>query len=270
MAADVGDDQMHWVDETEFTIGDTTFVANPTDRFIPTPDRFSVVKPPGLVRQYAELIRELQPKRIVELGIFSGGSTALLNELAQPTKLVSADVKEERVPALDAYLAAHGAQDRVKAHYSVNQGDQAQLRALLDAEFGADELDLVVDDASHATPLTRASFDVLFPRLRPGGVFIIEDWAWAHLPSTYRNDEVPLTVVVFEAIMTCASRAGFIDEVVVDPHWALIRRGNRVIDRDTFALGRCYSNRSRALVNGLQGPTAVPGAPAAPSATPAP
>lgn len=123
--------EMHWIDESTFTVRDTTFVANPTDRFTPTADRFSVVKPPGLVRQYAGVIQDLKPKTIVELGIFSGGSTALLNE--------AADVKADRVEALD-------------------------------------------------------------------------------------------------------------------PHWALIRRGDKPIDRDTFSLGRCYNARSRSLVNGLVAP----------------
>ena len=259
--------EMHWIDESTFTVRDTTFVANPTDRFTPTADRFSVVKPPGLVRQYAGVIQDLQPKTIVELGIFSGGSTALLNELARPDKLVAADVKADRVEALDLYLAAHGDQDKVKPHYGVDQGNQAGLRQLLDAEFGTDQLDLVIDDASHATELTRASFDVLFPRVRPGGIFIIEDWAWAHLPfAAYRLDEVPLTAVVIETIMACASRSGIIDEVIIDPHWALIRRGEKPIDRDTFSLGRSYNARSRSLVNGLVAPApliaATPSAPA--------
>ncbi len=253
---------MRWLDETTFTIRDTTFVANPVDRFNPTPERFSVIKPPELVRQYAAVIDDLKPKTIVELGIFSGGSTALLNELARPDVLVAADVKPDRIEALDTYLAAHGDQDRTRAFYGVDQGDQVNLRALLDREIGSTPLDLVIDDASHSTELTRASFDVLFPRLRPGGVFIIEDWAWAHLPFTeYRLDEVPLTTVVIEAIMTCGSRSGVIDAVEIDPHWALIRRGEKPVDRDTFSLGRCYTPRSRALVNGLVAPPPLPNPP---------
>jgi hypothetical protein len=48
-------------------------------------------------------------------------------------------------------------------------------------EFSA-PLDLVIDDASHIYGPTKASFQALFPLLRPGGLYLIEDWAWAHWP----------------------------------------------------------------------------------------
>ena len=41
-------------------------------------------------------------------------------------------------------------------------------------------LDLVIDDASHLYELTRARFVTLFPLLQPGGMYIVEDWAWSH------------------------------------------------------------------------------------------
>ncbi len=37
-----------------------------------------------------------------------------------------------------------------------------------------------------STP-TRTSFEVLFPRLRPGGLFVIEDWNWQHLRAKGRQ-----------------------------------------------------------------------------------
>lgn len=36
--------------------------------------------------------------------------------------------------------------------------------------------DLIVDDASHDGPLTRATLDLLWPLIRPGGFYVIEDW----------------------------------------------------------------------------------------------
>ena len=35
--------------------------------------------------------------------------------------------------------------------------------------------DIVVDDASHISPLTIKSYQILFPRLKPGGIYVIED-----------------------------------------------------------------------------------------------
>ena len=56
--------------------------------------------------------------------------------------------------------------------------DAPVLARRVDAAFGNRPLDLVMDDASHLGPQTRASFETLFPRLRAGGLYIIEDWSW--------------------------------------------------------------------------------------------
>lgn len=73
-----------------------------------------------------------------------------------------------------------GLSDRVRLHYGMSQGDRAAVGAILDAEFGTGPLDMIIDDASHQLDLPRASFEVAFPRLRPGGVYVLEDWGWAH------------------------------------------------------------------------------------------
>ena len=61
--------------------------------------------------------------------------------------------------------------------FGVDQGNRAQMLEIMDREFGDAPLDLVVDDASHLYEETKASLEVLLPRVRPGGLFIIEDWA---------------------------------------------------------------------------------------------
>ena len=54
------------------------------------------------------------------------------------------------------------------------------LASIVAKEFEGEPIDLVIDDASHLLEPTRASFEVLFPRLRTDGLFVIEDWAWEH------------------------------------------------------------------------------------------
>jgi hypothetical protein len=36
----------------------------------------------------------------------------------------------------------------------------------------------VIDDGSHLLEETTRSFGTLFPRLRPGGLYVLEDWNW--------------------------------------------------------------------------------------------
>lgn len=79
MAADRMRPEIIWIDDSEFTVRDVTFRAAPWERFTSTAERFCVVKRPDLVQNYVDLIHGLAPRAILELGIFAGGSTALLS-----------------------------------------------------------------------------------------------------------------------------------------------------------------------------------------------
>ena len=207
------------------------------------------MKRSDLVGQYVEMLEWLRPRRIVELGIFAGGSTTFLAATAQPEKLVALDIKPDRVAALDEFVTAHGLEDSVAAYYGVDQADRASPRDRRTREFGGELLDLVVDDASHDLDLTRTSFNTLFPLVRPGGAFIIEDWSWAHIGYGLKKpDDTPLTKLVFEIVMACPSRPGLVGAITIDHHWALIRRGDGVIDADAFDISTCYSEQGRGLL----------------------
>jgi len=70
--------------------------------------------------------------------------------------------------------------DRIAAVPGVDQADAARLSGLLDRYFSDRTVDLAIDDASHLYGPTRTAFEVVFPYLRPGGIYLIEDWGWAH------------------------------------------------------------------------------------------
>jgi hypothetical protein len=53
-----------------------------------------------------------------------------------------------------------------------DQSDQEFLQSLI-ARYGG--FDIVIDDASHIGRLTIASFTELYPAVRPGGWYVIED-----------------------------------------------------------------------------------------------
>ena len=59
-----------------------------------------------------------------------------------------------------------------------------KLLSIVHKDFNG-QLDLVIDDASHLYTETKKSFEILFPLLKAGGLYVIEDWSWGccpHLP----------------------------------------------------------------------------------------
>jgi predicted O-methyltransferase YrrM len=156
-----------------------------------SPGRFHIAKTGGLLERYRALLKEMSSLNVVELGIFRGGSAALAALEGDPRRLVAVDICEP-VEALDQLIDARGWQ-HVRAYYRVDQSDQATLSDIVAREFGGEPLDLVIDDASHVLEPTRASFEILFPSLRPGGRYLIEDWDCdllhaAAVESIVRND----------------------------------------------------------------------------------
>jgi predicted O-methyltransferase YrrM len=172
-----------WSADDEFTVRGTNFAV--VEFGGPRLGRgalntLAVYKSREQVEAYVDLVSAFPASRIVELGIMAGGSTALLAQLVQPSKLVAVDIMSEAVANLESFLDAHRLRDRVRPYYGVDQADRDRLDAIVAEEFDGDPIDLVIDDASHLLDPTRASFEVLFPRLRTLGLFVIEDWAWEH------------------------------------------------------------------------------------------
>lgn len=75
------------------------------------------------------------------------------------------------IHALDYYDKSAHQQDRIRIH----RGDQTDARLLRRIVEEMGRLDVVLDDGSHRSPDIIASFEVLFPLLTPGGLYIVED-----------------------------------------------------------------------------------------------
>lgn len=54
---------------------------------------------------------------------------------------------------------------------------------------------LIIDDASHINPLTLATFQILFQRLAPGGVYVVEDVHTSYWADNYQGGDHPNTVM---------------------------------------------------------------------------
>ena len=206
------------------------------------------------MERYVALIADLKPQRIFELGILQGGNTLFFAELARPRRIAAID----RLPLesfkrkLQGYVGSAGLADVVRLYGEVDQADRLRLAGIVDEAFGGAALDLVVDDCSHLYEPTRASFNELFPRFRPDGAYVIEDWRWAHVGPEYPQGlfpgEVPLTRLVFEVVLALPCVPGLIAEISVGPEAVVIRRGDARIDPSTFDVSTSPDSSGRALL----------------------
>jgi predicted O-methyltransferase YrrM len=236
---------LSWPGDERCVVGGVTFQTLPSDLFdqaqpsIPMAGAdFLLLKHRAVVERYAEVLEELRPQQIFELGILEGGSTALLSELANPRVLVAIDLQPPKTPALADYVASKKLEAVIQTHVGVDQSDRDLLAEIATDAFGAEPLDLVVDDCSHMYEATRESFNELFPRLRPGGLYLIEDWDWTREEKFAEMwaDRIPLTRLVEDLIHALASSSGLIAEIVVQPELVRVRRGDSSIDSLGFDL----------------------------------
>jgi hypothetical protein len=212
------------------------------------PEPLVVWKTEAMVRTWQRVFDELAPRRIFELGIANGGSTALLAAMAPDAKVVAIEISPDRIGPLDEHIARAGLEDRVRPHYGIDQSDRATLRDLVATEFGGEPIDLVIDDASHGIEPTLASLEALFPLVRTGGCYAIEDWAWGHLHATPGVDidrwvpsGTPMSRLVFELMMVMGSDDDVIDRMDADPSTVRFWRGPTPIDPDTWSLSAARS-----------------------------
>lgn len=223
----------------KFSLGGENFlieVAAPSKgRHCSSPEAFTIVKNEPYLRVYEDLASGFSPRSILELGIFQGGSYVFLDKLFKPRRMSAIEISPKPVAPLLDYLT------RTKnrfVHFATSQCDGTKLRQIVAGEL-ADELDLVVDDASHTYEETRASFEFLFPLLSPGGIYIIEDWSWAH-HADYQSPDAPfskrwaLSNLLFEQIMLMGSTL-LISEIRVWRFLYMIQKAKTAVRRSDLS-----------------------------------
>ncbi len=247
-----------WDGDERLEVGDLSFSLSldPAvyDRSRSALQSFVLLKDRGMIEALVERVPETLDN-IVELGIFKGGSIALYSELFQPKTLVGIELHQHRVPALDDYIERHHLADRLRLFYGTSQADRARLAAIVHECFGEEQLDLVVDDGSHRYAHTKASLNVLLPRLRPGGLYLIEDWGWSHWPgeewqhprNQFAKERTPLTNLVIELMMAAETDPGLISEVDVTNKCAFVTRGPKSSLPADFDISASYLTAGRRI-----------------------
>jgi hypothetical protein len=256
---------IEWATLRTFRIGSVKFrlAQNLGEHAVPGNDGFEeedvfyLCKKPGLIQKYLTFVNERPPKNIVELGILRGGSVAFLQLLANPEKFLALELASDRVPILDRFIDNHGLSKSLRVEYGINQADSGRVRELVQEHFGGGRnIDVVIDDASHLLDATRSSFETLFPLIRPGGSYIVEDYSAVHtlfssdieifkkleafasdtftklVKHSLQEDKKPVHLLAVEAMLASILVPDIIKKVVVDNQWLRIVRGPKEIDLD--------------------------------------
>ena len=212
-------------------------------------DVIYVHKNAAFVSAMVERLDLVHPKRMIEIGILDGGSTIYWHHRYDLERLVAFEISAE-APFFTRYLERNALTDAVRPHFGVSQSDPERIRAAIEHDFGGEPVDAVVDDASHQYVPTKIAFETIFPFLRPGGAYLIEDWAWGHdhkWPPEAWKDQPLMSPLLTELTLVCGHARGVIDKIEVTHRFAVIWRGPAELPGDHFRLSDHYVARGFAV-----------------------
>lgn len=106
-----------------------------------------------------------KPVKILELGVFHGGSLLMWQEYFPQGLIVGLDRRTNPMTESPSRIR----------FYQGSQDDHALLDRIA-TECAPDGFDIVIDDASHVGTLSRSSYQYLFQHLKQGGIYVVEDW----------------------------------------------------------------------------------------------
>ncbi|WP_298848854.1 class I SAM-dependent methyltransferase [uncultured Ruegeria sp.] len=244
-----------WSERNRCSVGDVNFFATVDNSeyhaMTSNDNEFLLVKTREMIEAELECTSKIDVRNIVDIGVWQGGSVALLDSVFRPDKLVAIEYSTRELPHLDAYIDKHSRQKNVRLYKGVSQADIDRFGELLDAEFGNKKIDLVIDDASHQYLETKLSFNLVFPRMSEGGIFVIEDWQWSTMEEHYNSDyfegKEGLANLVLQCVMACACRPDIVREVIVKNHSVMVVRGDAELQSGTFDITEIARNKGEAI-----------------------
>jgi hypothetical protein len=118
----------------------------------------------GYYADYLRLAAELGPAAAVcEVGVYHGESLDMLQALYPDGTVIGVDSNPDCTWP-DGTIR-------------IVSGQDSPGLPILVTEHAPDGCDLIIDDASHIGRLSAATFRLLWPLVRPGGFYVVEDWA---------------------------------------------------------------------------------------------
>ncbi|OGM55884.1 hypothetical protein A3F62_01525 [Candidatus Woesebacteria bacterium RIFCSPHIGHO2_12_FULL_44_11] len=122
---------------------------------------------------YFEKIQN-RPLNLLEIGVGWGGSLFTWAEYFPKAKITGIDNNPKR-------------KEFEEGNIKVFIGDQADSDFLKSVNEQTGPFDIVIDDGGHMMHQQITAFKTLFPLLKDGGYYVIEDWQTSYLPKYFDN-----------------------------------------------------------------------------------
>ena len=134
-------------------------------------------------KTFSHMISHGEPLTLLEIGVQNGGSLQLWEAfLPKGSTIIGVDI--------DQKCAQLQFSDNIKVYI----GDATDQRFLED-NFSHQKFDIIIDDGSHISGDVIKTFQELFPKLKYGGIYIVEDchssyWAGYNGGFRYKNSMI--------------------------------------------------------------------------------
>jgi hypothetical protein len=126
---------------------------------------------------------EREPRSVLEIGVYWGGSLCMWRMLWAQARVVGIDIDLGNLS------------DSARRFFRETDitCDQLEMPSPAVGRYGT--FDVIVDDGAHGANAVLSAFNLCWPMVNPGGVYLIEDW---HLPAfepARTAGEVSLSVI---------------------------------------------------------------------------
>src|SRR6478736_6136193 len=152
-------------------------------------DKNNAVGHHGYLDTYESYLKEYKNSKIalIELGV---GGYEYIDRGGESIRMLYEYFPHAKLTGIDLYNKHGIANDRTE-FWQGSQVDKHLLKTILSRNEDA-ERRIVIDDASHASPLTIESFNIIFPLLKSGDLYIVEDTHTSYYEDEeYGGNEVP-------------------------------------------------------------------------------
>ena len=158
--------------------------------------------------QYFSPLKD-KPIKFLEIGIYKGASVKLWEEYFKAADLHFMDI---------TFQNAEYFSNRSQYHLC-NQESIAELRNLINTTGG--DFDVILDDGGHTMNQQITSFKTLFPHVKSGGMYIIEDLHTSYWPhwggGNHRGTAIAFLKSLIDDVNFVGQRTGKASHLNVDP-----------------------------------------------------